>query len=107
MVLSCHIAAVLNTWEGTALVATKNVSPFPSLGNFLILNVTMEKDYTPSVRETADSAYSDLSDDVVFDEKATKRLIRKIDLVLLPVLSFLYLYVDHALNPISNWLTML
>lgn len=52
----------------------------------------MEKKGAVEHTETLDST-SDHSNDVVYDEKETKRLIRKIDLVLLPFLSLLYLYV--------------
>ena len=38
---------------------------------------------------TVDGSYSDA--DVGFDDKATKRLLRKIDIVLIPFLSGLYL----------------
>jgi hypothetical protein len=53
----------------------------------------MEKDLRSRLYETADAdTSSGHSDDIVFDEKATKRLLRKIDIVLLPLLSLLYLY---------------
>ncbi|QDS70054.1 hypothetical protein FKW77_004210 [Venturia effusa] len=57
----------------------------------------MEKHYDAAVSETADCS-SGLSDGASFDEKATKRLIRKIDLVLLPLLSILYLlsFLDRS-----------
>lgn len=71
------------------------------LGKFLILHVTMEKHHDTKLRETADSS-SGHSDDVSFDEKATKRLVRKIDLVLLPLLSLLYLYAVSALFLFPN-----
>lgn len=61
----------------------------------------MEKHYDAKLRETADSS-SGHSDDVSFDEKATKRLVRKIDLVLLPLLSLLYLYAVSALFLFPN-----
>jgi len=40
-------------------------------------------------RATADGSYSD--SDIGFDDKATKRLLRKIDITLIPFLSGLYL----------------
>jgi hypothetical protein len=49
----------------------------------------MEKKQTLELIEHVDS--SSEHTDVGYDEKATKRLIRKIDLVLLPFLSLLYL----------------
>ncbi|TID19546.1 putative high-affinity nicotinic acid transporter protein [Venturia nashicola] len=57
----------------------------------------MGKEFDVKLSQIADSA-SGLSDEVVFDEKATKRLVRKIDLVLLPVLSILYLlsFLDRS-----------
>jgi hypothetical protein len=50
----------------------------------------MDKKPTLEFLEHADSS-SEQAQDVVYDAQATKRLIRKIDLVLLPFLSLLYL----------------
>jgi hypothetical protein len=50
----------------------------------------MDKKPTVELVESVDSG-SDHTTDSVYDQKETKRLIRKIDLVLLPFLSLLYL----------------
>ncbi|KAE9966081.1 hypothetical protein EG327_000233 [Venturia inaequalis] len=57
----------------------------------------MEKGCDAKLHEIPVSA-SDLDGEVAFDEKATKRLLRKIDIVLLPLLSLLYLlsFLDRA-----------
>jgi hypothetical protein len=55
----------------------------------------MDKKPELEVIETIDSS-SGRSQDTEYDEKDTKRLIRKIDIVLLPFLSLLYLYVLPA-----------
>lgn len=59
---------------------------------FLKMDAKMEKIIEPTLRQASNSS-SGYSNDVAFDEKATKRLVRKIDIVLLPLLSLLYLYV--------------
>lgn len=82
------------------------ILPPLSTSQISVLNVTMEKDCDVKLREFADSA-SGLSDEFAFDEKATKRLIRKIDLALLPLLSLLYLYVIAVFVSLSQWLTTL
>lgn len=69
-----------------------------------MLNATMEKGCDAKLHEIPVSA-SDLDGEVAFDEKATKRLLRKIDIVLLPLLSLLYLYVVRLLFSLSKWLT--
>jgi hypothetical protein len=51
-----------------------------------------------TVTERVETAFITEQDEAPpFDEKATSRLLRKIDWVLLPFLSLLYLYVSHRL----------
>jgi hypothetical protein len=62
----------------------------------------MEKALESSLYKTADAdTSSDHSDDIVFDEKATNRLLRKIDIVLLPLLSLFYLYAAYLLATLT------